>query len=455
MGIDHLLHDEQPERLPPHNLEAEEAVLGSVLLDRSLVGRLADIIGPQDFYRDRNGTIWAAMLALHERHEPVDYLLLINEIERVHKLAQIGGTTYLAGLLGAVPTPIHAEYYANIVRHTAVMRRLISAGGKVSTLGFQNQNPDALAAVEESIALVQAVLPPRSGRGPTALKDALSAYLDYVDAVKSGDETVSTSVPSGMVEFDNMLGGGMQRSDLLIVGARPSMGKTSFCLNALANLATTHHGAGLMFSLEMPIDQIVGRLLSLASGIEATTIRRGVYTDVEVRRIGFAIDALADTAIYVDDEHDLTITQIRDRARRLHERVPLDLVIVDHLQLIRAAGNPDRQNRVEQLTEITRQLKNMARELRAPVLALSQLSRAVENRPSKIPELRDLRESGSSEQDADIVAFLYRDAYYHQESERQGITDVIVAKHRNGPTGKLELIFDEKTMRFLDIQPAY
>lgn len=454
MAFERLTFEESDERLPPHSTEAEEAVLGSVLLDKSLIGKLTEILEPKDFYRERNGTIFAAMAALHERQEPIDYLLLLTELERTDKLEAAGGPMHLAGLLGVVPTPIHAENYARVVAHTATMRRLISAGGKVSTIGFQNDYVDSLAAVEKALSFVQEVLPSRTGGGPVEMKDALSAYLDHMASVRSG-ETAGASVPTGMTEFDTILGGGMQRSDLLIVGARPAMGKTSFCLNILCDLATKHAGAGLMFSLEMPIDQIVGRLLSLASGVEATTIRKGEYTDVEVTRIGMAVQLLEGTAIYVDDANELTITQIRDRARRLHQQQPLDFVIVDHIQLVQSGGRSREQNRTEQVSEITRQLKAMARELKVPVMALSQLSRGVESRSSKVPELRDLRESGSSEQDADVVAFLYNDSYYNKDSERQGLTDVIVAKQRNGRTGQFTLIWNSRTMRYLDVEAHY
>lgn len=446
----------QAERLPPHNTEAEESVLGSVLLDKSVLAPLAEILRPEDFYRERNGVVWRAMLDLLERQIPVDYLLLMDELERSGKMTASGGAPYVAGLMTAVPTPIHAEHYARIVAHCSVMRRLISAGGKISTLGFENRVSDAAEAVDRALGIVQEVMSTtKAGQGPAPLGPALDAYVGYMEAVEAGDPSASTSVPTGMTDLDAILGGGMQRSDLIVVGARPSIGKTSAALNVLLSVAKAN-GAGLMFSLEMPMRQIVGRLLALESGVEATTIRQGVYTDVQVRRIGLAINSLRTRRIYVDEQESLTVTQIRERARKLHEQEPLDFIIVDHLQLVQVAGRSREQNRTEQLGEITRQLKNMARELEVPVMALSQLSRAVENRPGKkIPELRDLRESGSSEQDADVVAFLYRESYYDPDTERQGLLDVIVAKHRNGRTGQLTLIFNERTMQLLDLQAAH
>jgi replicative DNA helicase len=440
------------QQLPPSNVEAEAAILGSILLDRSLIGKLAEIITPDDFYLNKYGVIYGAMLALYERHEPVDYLLLVDELDRSKTLAQAGGATGVAELLGAVPTPIHAEHYARIVVHAAIMRRLISAGGKVATIGFANRHASAVDAIEESLALVREVLPNQHGTGPRELADALNDYMEFAKSVSEHDESVSIAVPTGLQDLDRVLGGGMQRSDLIIVGARPGIGKTALALNIMSSVATVSGGTGLMFSLEMPIDQIVGRLLAISSGIEATRIRKGEYTDVEVRRIGLTLNTLMEAPIYIDDSSDLTITQIRERARRLHQEHPLDFVIVDHIQLVQPAGHLRNQNMTAQVTETTRQLKQMARELKVPVMALSQLNRSVEGRQSKVPELRDLRESGSSEQDADVVMLMFRDDYYDPDSERQGLADISIAKQRNGPTGKLTLIFNRRVMKFLDIE---
>jgi replicative DNA helicase len=800
--------EDHAERLPPHNEEAEDAVLGSVLLDREVLGRIAGIVAPEDFYRDRHALVYAAMLALHERQEPIDYLLLLDELERSGRLAQVGGATALAGLLGAVPTPIHAEYYARIVANCAIMRRLVSVGGKIAAIGFQYQEPP-LAALDRASRILQEILPSRSSQGPVPLQDSLQSYLDGVQTAyeRRDDETaILDSVPTGLVDLDQLLGGGMQRSDLLILAARPSMGKelrrdepvltpwgwvaigdlrvgdaviggdgtpctvlgvypqgvkpiwrvtvndggsvlagdehqwvtttraerkagkgpsvrttrqiretmttggvddrpnhqipfvkpvhfaeqrealpldpywlglylgdgvtsgradlrffkpeadiqqafmcgllegdsgvvvlgeetsgsirvrgvrtrdaladvglrgkrswekfipqqylladidarrsllaglldtdgyvhptgtgveystvsyqlaqdvvflarslgamvtmvekqttyvyrgerrqgrnayrinvafrdgycpvrsekhrsrwrgrnlrgetvgravvsvepngeaetvcirvdsadqtfvtrdflvthnTAMSLCIIAEVAVRRPGAALLFTLEMPTDQITGRLLATTAGVDAMRIRAGDWTDTEVRKIGMATGRLAPAAIYIDDQNALSIIQIRDRARRLHARTPLSLIVVDHIQLIAASLRRRDASRVEELGDITRQLKEMARELRVPVVALSQLSRTVEQRANKIPHLADLRESGTIEQDGDVVLFLYREDYYNKDTTRQGMVDLFVPKHRNGPTGQIQLVFSPRTMQFLDVGTRY
>jgi replicative DNA helicase len=451
MTIERLhFDDEQSGRLPPNNQEAEEAVLGCVLLDRSMIGKLAGLLDEHDFYRARNGLVYGAMLALYQRNEPVDYLLLIDELDRQDLLEEAGGTTYVAGLLGAVPTPIHAEHYARIVADAAFMRRLISAGGKISTIGFQHQmNPSE--ALDNSRQILDAISNIKTAHGPRLLEDALRDFLDDVQAsVDSGGST--QGVPTGMQDLDKILGGGMQRTDMLLLAARPAMGKTSAAMHMASSLGA-RGGSVLVFSLEMAFKQLVGRLLTTESGIELRRIRAGDYTDTEVRRLGAAMASLANKRIWVDDSTDIDVYQIRERARRLHTQSKLDMVVVDHVQLISGGGGRRRrdENRTQEVSEITKQLKNMARELDVPVLVLSQLSRDVEKRQNKVPTLGDLRDSGSLEQDADVIMFLYKDSYYNQDSEKQGITELHVAKHRNGPTGQVSLLFDERTTRYMDL----
>jgi replicative DNA helicase len=448
MPIERLHFDEQPERLPPHNLEAEQAVLGSVLLDRSLIGKLAGLLEEQDFYLARNGLVYGAMLALYHRSEPVDYLLLVDELNKMQVLEQAGGSTYVASLLGAVPTPLHCEYYARIVADAAFMRRLISAGGKISTIGFQYQMRPT-EALEASRRILSDSSTIKTADGPKRLDDALQEFLSELQEQRENGDGLQ-NVPTSMQDLDKMLGGGMERSDLLLLAARPSMGKTSASLHIMSGLAA-RQGTALMFSLEMPFKQLVGRLLAMESGIELRRIRSGDYTDTEVRRLGAAMGSLANKEIWVDDSTDIDIYQIRERARRQHAQSPLDLIVVDHVQLISTGKRRREENRTQEVSEITKQLKNMARELQVPVLALSQLSREVEKRQNKVPTLGDLRESGSLEQDADVVMFLYRDAYYNPDSEKQGITEIHVAKHRNGPTGQVTLLFNDRTTRYMDL----
>jgi replicative DNA helicase len=448
VAIERLRFDDQPERLPPHNVEAEEAVLGSVLLDRETIGRASGILEARDFYRERNGLIYQAMIDLYDRHEPVDYLTLIDELDRTQRLDQAGGATYVAGLLGVVPTPIHAEQYAKIVADTAFMRRLISAGGKIATIGFQNQfEPET--ALEKSEQILFEIASKKANRDFAPLSDILREYLEQLALLREG-EGIKYGVPSGFADLDKLTAGGFQRSDLIILAARPSMGKTSLGLGIAANAALKFKAASAIFSLEMSAGQLAARLLSTESGIETTRLRSGHLTDAESRKLGHALGILAETQIYVDDTPGISVTSLRAKTRRLHAEVPLDLVIVDHLQLMTSGGSG--QNRVQEMSEISRQLKGLARELHVPVLALSQLSRAVEQRSPKIPILSDLRESGSIEQDADLVMFIYRDDYYNKDSEKQGIADLHVAKHRNGPTGQISLLFNTRTTKFLDLE---
>jgi replicative DNA helicase len=448
VAIERLRFDEQPERLPPHNVEAEEAVLGSVLLDREVIGRVSGVLEARDFYRERNGLIYQSMLDLYDRHEPVDYLTLIDELDRTQRLDQTGGATYVAGLLSVVPTPIHAEHYAKIVADCAFMRRLISAGGKIATIGFQNQfEPET--ALEKSEQILFEIASKKANRDFAPLSDILRDYLEQLSLLREG-EAIKYGVPSGYADLDKLTAGGFQRSDLVILAARPSMGKTSLGLGIAANAGLKFKAASAIFSLEMSAAQVAARLLSTESGIETTRLRTGNLTEAESRKLGHALGILAETQIYVDDTPGISVTSLRAKTRRLHAEVPLDLVIVDHLQLM-TSGNSG-INRVQEMSEISRQLKGLARELHVPVVALSQLSRAVEQRSPKIPILSDLRESGSIEQDADVVIFIYRDDYYNKDSEKQGIADLHIAKHRNGPTGQISLLFNQRTTKFLDLE---
>jgi replicative DNA helicase len=452
VAIERLRFDEQPERLPPHNIEAEEAVLGSVLLDREVIGKVSGFLDARDFYRERNGQIYQAMFDLYERHEPVDYLTLIDELDRTQRLEQTGGATYVAGLLGVVPTPIHAEHYAKIVADNAFMRRLISAGGKIATIGFQNQfEPET--ALEKSEQILFEIASKKANRDFAPLSDILREYLEQLSLLREG-EGIKYGVPSGYADLDKLTAGGFQRSDLIILAARPSMGKTSLALGMVANAALRFKAASAIFSLEMSGAQLAARLLSTESGIETTRLRSGNLTDAESRKLGHALGILAETQIYIDDTPGISVTSLRAKARRLHAEIPLDLVIVDHLQLM-TAGEGTGMNRVTEMSEISRQLKGLARELHVPVIALSQLSRAVEQRSPKIPILSDLRDSGSIEQDADVVMFIYRDDYYNKDSEKQGIAEIHIAKHRNGPTGQVSLLFNQRTTKFLDLMVDY
>ncbi|MBA2451404.1 MAG: replicative DNA helicase [Chloroflexi bacterium] len=436
------------ERLPPHNVEAEEAVLGSALLDREVVGRVAAFLDPKDFYRERNGAVYQAMLDLYERHEPVDYLTVISELDRRGRLQEAGGVVFLSGLLGVVPTPIHAEPYAKIVADSAFMRRLIQAGGRIAALGFQNQF-DTEVALEKSEQILIDVANKQAHRSFQPLSEVLQEYLDQLALLQEGEQ-IRYGVPSGFADLDKITAGGFQRSDLVILAARPSMGKTSLAMGIAANAALKFKATVAIFSLEMSKGQLAARLLATESGVDTTRLRTGRLSDAESRKLGHALGMLAEAPIYIDDSPGISVTNVRAKTKRLVLDTPVDLVIVDHLQLMTSGQGGE--NRVQEMSEISRQLKILARELNVPVLALSQLSRAVESRSPKIPILSDLRESGAIEQDADVVIFIYRDDYYNKDSEKQGIAELHVAKHRNGPTGQVSLLFNSRTTKFLDLE---
>src|SRR5919199_3642646 len=429
MAIDDLIHEAAPGPLPPHNTDAEESVLGAVLIDRDAIGKVAPFLKPDDFYRERNGSIYAAMLDLYDRREPIDYMTLSDELSRRGQLEAVGGVLYLGRLLEIVPTSLHIEEYAHIVERTAIMRRLISAGGKIAALGYADAY-DVDTTLEKAEQLLLGVAARRATRDFESLADVLREYLEQLERFQEGDRT-RYGIPTGFIDLDRLTGG-LQRSDLAIVAARPSMGKTSFALNICANASLKFRATSALFSLEMSNGQLAARLLSTESGIDSSRLRGGRLTDVESRKLAQALGILSEAPIYVDDTPGLSIMELRSKARRLHAEVGVDLIVVDYLQLI--VGSRVRDNRVQEISEISRALKSLARELHVPVLALSQLSRAVESRTPHIPMLSDLRESGSIEQDADVVMFIYRE-------------------HRNGPVGQVSLLFNEKLTKFLDLEP--
>jgi replicative DNA helicase len=434
------------ERLPPHNIEAEQSVLGSLLIDRDAIIKVAAYLKPEDFYVNANGTIYKAVLDLYNKREPTDFVTLSDELERREVLDDIGGVSYLSSLLNTVPTAVHIEYYGRIVERHATLRRLIDAGTEIVGIGFQDKvdTEDALDAAERALFEVSQK---RQTKDFQAIADVLDRYFDQIDYLQQNRGEV-VGVPSGYTDLDQLTGG-LQRSDLIIVAARPSMGKTAFSLG-LAYGAAIQHGRSVgIFSLEMSADQLVQRLLATETGVDSHRLRLGMIDDNEWDRISRAFGRLSEAKIYIDDSANASIMDVRSKARRLQAESGLDLLIVDYLQLMSGRRS---ENRVQEISEISRGLKGLARELNVPVIALSQLSRAVETRADHRPMLSDLRESGSIEQDADIVMFIYRDEKYDENSDKKGIAELIVAKHRNGPVGSINLRFFERTARFADLE---
>lgn len=434
------------DRLPPHNLEAEQSVLGSLLIDRDAIIRIASFVRPTDFYRAANAIIYQAILDLYNRREPPDLITLVDELRRTGRLDDAGGEAYLSELIAAVPTAVHVEYYARIVERTAVLRRLIDAGSQIVGLGF-DASQDVEDALDTAEKLVFDVAQRRTTRDFRSIGEVLEDYFDRLDTLHQHKGTV-VGVPTGFADLDKLTGG-LQKSDLIIIAARPAVGKSALGLGFAYNSAVRYGRTVGLFVLEMSAEQIVQRILAMETGIDSHRLRLGYIDDSEWSSVTRAFGRLSEAAIYIDDTASINIMELRSKARRLHAERGLDLLIVDYLQLITGRRT---ENRVQEISEISRALKGLARELNVPVVALAQLSRAVESRQSHVPMLSDLRESGSIEQDADIVAFIYREEVYDPDTERKGIADLIVAKHRNGPVGTVHLRFFDRTARFADLE---
>ena len=435
------------ERLPPQNTEAEEAVLGSILIDPDAIIRIATVLRPEDFYREKHGWVYDTALALHERREPIDFLTVCDELERRGQLDEVGGTAFITTLVNTVPTSIHAEHYARIVERAATRRRLIEAAGSIAGLAYQEAD-DVEEVVDRAEQILFGVSERRISRELVPIRQVLSEYYDRIEYL-TRHQGEMLGVPTGFSDIDKLLGG-LQKSDMIILAARPSVGKTSLALSFAHNAAKKYRQRVAFFSLEMSNEQVVQRLISAETGIDSQRLRRGNLNQDEWSRFMKAYNDLSETLIFIDDTPGVSALELRTKARRLHAEVGIDLIVVDYLQLMR--GDYRSENRVQEISSISRALKGLARELNVPVLAISQLSRGVESRTDKKPILSDLRESGALEQDADVVVFIYRDEMYNENTERPNIADVIVAKHRNGPTGTVALYFRKELAQFLEAE---
>ena len=434
------------ERLPPQNIEAEEAVLGAILIDPDAIIRIAAFLRAEDFYREKHTWIYDAVLALHERREAVDFLTVCDELERRGQLAEVGGAGFITTLINAVPTSIHAEHYAHIVERTATRRRLIDAAGQIAALAYQEAE-DVDEVVDRAEQVLFGVSERRISRELVPIRQVLSEYYDRIEYLIRHQGEIH-GIPTGFGDIDKILGG-LQRSDMVILAARPSVGKTSLALSVAHNAAKKYGQRVAFFSLEMSNEQVVQRLISAETGIDSQRLRRGeIERDWE--RFFKATHDLSEMLFFIDDTPSISALELRTKARRLHAEFGVDLIIVDYLQLMR--GDYRSENRVQEISGISRALKGLARELNVPVLALSQLSRGVESRPDKRPILSDLRESGALEQDADVVVFIYRDEMYNEDTERKNIADIIVAKHRHGPTGTVALYFKKELAQFREAE---
>ncbi len=433
-----------PDKSIPHNVEAEESVLGALLIDPEALFRVAPFLRPDDFYVQKNAWLYQAILDLHERREPLDLVTLRNEMEARGLLEEIGGVAYIAQLMEAVPTAIHVEAYGHIVEEAAVRRRLIRAASDIAQLAYQEQQ-DIEQVIDQAEQHLFSISQRRLSRDMAPIREVVQAYYDRIEYLYDHrGETLG--IPTGFADIDRLLGG-LQKSDLIIVAARPGVGKTSLGLSIARNAARLGRHVAI-FSLEMSREQIVQRLISAETGIDAQRLRLVNLQEGDWALLSHAMGVLSELPIFIDDTPSISALQLRTKARRLHAEHGLDLIFVDYLQLM--TGDIRAENRVQEVSYISRMLKGLARELDVPLLAASQLSRAVEQRSDKRPVLSDLRESGSLEQDADVVMFIYREEMYREETERQHVADIIVAKHRNGPTGVAQLYFRQHLAQFVD-----
>ncbi len=447
------MNPDTPQNLPPQNTEAEASLLGAVLIDSDAIVKVADIVRPEDFYDERHARIYEAVLKLYEKHSPIDVLTLSDQLKNSGMLDMVGGAGYLTELTNFVPTATHADRYAEIIAQKSMRRRLIKTSQSIAQLGY-DESQSLQDLIETAETQLFQVSENHVKQDIHSLETILSESFDRLDELHK-DKGKLRGIPTGYKDLDGMLAG-LQRSDLFILAARPSMGKTAFVLNLAHNVAVKSEQPVLIFSLEMGKEQLVDRMLARESGVDAWALRTGNLTDDDFEKISHAMGTLSEAQIYIDDTPGITVSDLRTKARREAHQHPLGLIIVDYLQLMsggsRFGGDG---NRVQEISEISRGLKGVARELNVPLIALSQLSRSVESRSPQIPQLADLRESGSIEQDADVVAFLYREDYYNPESERKNIMDIFIKKHRNGPTGQVELYFDREKQRIRSLDTRH
>jgi replicative DNA helicase len=434
------------DRTQPQSIEAEQAVLGAILIDGEALLTVMERLTPEDFYRAAHQRIYEAMLRLNDENEPIDLITLTTDLQNHKLLEEVGGVGYLTELANAVPTASNVGYYAEILEEKAMLRRLIRAATQIVSSGYASAEDvnQLISDAEQKILEISN----RRGDGFISIRDVLMDVFERVEFLfnhKGG----TTGIASGFPDLDKMTSG-FQRNDLIIVAARPSVGKTAFALNIAQNVGVRAKESVAIFSLEMSASQLVQRMICAEANVDAGRMRTGFLESDDWEKLTMAIGSLSEAEIYIDDSPSITVADIRAKCRRLKKERGLGMIVIDYLQLIhgRSGGGDNRQ---QEVSEISRTLKAIARELEVPVIALSQLSRGVEQRQDKRPMMSDLRESGSIEQDADIVAFLYRDDYYNPETEKKNIIEIIISKQRNGPTGTVELVFLKNFNKFVSV----
>ncbi|WP_058309169.1 replicative DNA helicase [Gracilibacillus massiliensis] len=438
-------------RTPPHNMEAEQAVLGAIFLEPDAISSASEILIPEDFYRASHQQIFRVMLELADKGEPIDIVTVTTSLANTQQLDDVGGVSYLSDLASAVPTAANMVYYCKIVEEKSILRRLIRTATDIVTDSFSKED-EVEEVLNESEKRILEVSNRKNASAFKNIKDVLMDVYDNIDQLHKNKGEV-TGIASGFRDLDRITSG-FQRNDLIIVAARPSVGKTAFALNIAQNVAIKTEENVAIFSLEMGADQLVSRMLCAEGNIDAQRLRTGALEEEDWGRLSMAMGSLSNAGIFIDDTPGIRVSEIRSKCRRLKQEHGLGMILIDYLQLIQGSVN-SKENRQQEVSEISRSLKGLARELNVPLIALSQLSRGVESRQDKRPMMSDLRESGSIEQDADIVGFLYRDDYYDQESEKQNIIEIIIAKQRNGPVGTVDLAFVKEYNKFVDLDHRY
>ena len=440
----------EKEKIPPQNLVAEQSVLGSMLIDKNAILRAVELLSPESFYRDAHRYIYEAILKLFDVGEPVDAVTVSEALRKVDKLDAVGGSVYIADLINSVPTSANVEHYAKIVEEKAILRKLIDAGTKIVQEAFDEpENVESILDGAEKTIFEIALK--RVKEGFYKIDSVLKKVLDRIDKLYEKHETL-TGIPSGFQDLDNLTAG-FQNADLIIIAARPSVGKTALALNIAQNVCIKHKIPVALFSLEMSKEQLAQRILCSEAEIDAIRLKTASLPDAGWKKLTKALSKLSEAQLFIDDTAAISAMEIRAKARRLKAEHGLGLVIIDYMQLM--SGRSRVENRVQEISEIARSLKTLGRELDLPVIALSQLSRAVEQRNDRIPRLSDLRESGEIEQTADVVLFIHRDDYYNPASEKANIAEIIIAKQRNGPVGTVELVFRKEIAKFVSKESRY
>jgi replicative DNA helicase len=444
---------ETADKVPPQSIEAEQSVLGSLMIDKNAIIKIADLVNEDDFYKNSHGKIYKTMLYLYEHHEPIDLLSLSNRLKETGEMEQIGGRSYLASLANAVPTAANIVHYAKIVAKKSVLRKLIDNASQIVSAAY-DETGEIDKTLDEAEQKIFSVSQKHIRQDFTPVKPILEEAFDRIDELHKNKGKLR-GIPTGFGDLDNILAG-LQKSNLIILGARPSVGKSSLGLDLVRHAAVKEKVPVGIFSLEMSKEEVIDRLICAEANIDLWKLRTGRLSDSgendDFSRIGHAMGVLSEAPIFVDDSASINVMEMRTMARRLQAEHGLKMLVIDYLQLMEGRGNTD--NRVQEVSEISRSLKGLARELNIPIVALSQLSRGIESRTDQRPKLSDLRESGSIEQDADVVLFIYREDKTKTDSENKNIAEIMVAKHRNGPVGSVKLFFNEQTTSFKNLDKS-